>query len=205
MPAADSVTRSRVQLIDFLIRALADTPSEEFVTALFADEANLPDAEVNEPLDNGFERLEAFYEANRDRSPEAVWEDVVTEHAQLFLGGNPQVPSNETAYRDDEGMDSAAIAERYEAADWSPPEGTAADAITVELAFVQHLVARQQEDAGAFEAERAFLDDHVLRWVDDFAEEVYDRADSELYRAVASILLGVATFEAAFVAERATE
>lgn len=214
MSVPESVARTRLQLIDFLLHALADAPAEEFVTELFADEATLPDAEINEPLDDGFERLHEFYAANRDRPPEAVWRDVVTEYARLFEGEEPAVATTESAFRDAAepdgdgatgGTDASGVAEHYEAADWSPPADAPADALWVELAFVRHLVASQREDDAALAAERRFLDEHLLRWADDVAEALADAAESTFYRAVASVLLGVTTFEAAFVAERAAE
>lgn len=203
MATTDAVARSRLQLLEFLVQALADTPTEEFVRGLFADEGSLPDAEVNEPLDEGLAHLRSFYEANRDRDLDAVWRDVITEHAQLYLGGNPRVPSTESAYRD--GVEPDDVAARYEAAGWSAPGDDPPDDIAVELAYLGELVTRQRDDAAAFERERAFLDDHLLRWADDFAEATYERADSDLYRGVASVLLGATTFEAAFVAERAPD
>ena len=184
------------------MQSLADTPSESFVTGLFADDATLPDAEVNEPLANGFERLRAFHDANADRDPEAVWGDIAREHARLFLGGDPDVPPRETAHRDDAGVDPEAIEERYAAGDWTPEGREAADHVAVELAYVRHLVVRQADDPTAFELERGFLDDHLLRWVDDFAEAVFAETDSEFFRGVVSVLLGFATFEAALAAER---
>ena len=205
MPPSDPVTRSRLRLVDFLVQSLADTPSEEFVTGLFDDDATLPDAEVNEPLANGFERLQSFHDANADRDSEAVWGDIAQEHARLFLGGDPRIPPRETAHRDDASVDPAAVEEQYAAADWSPPGREPADHVAVELVFVRHLVVRQADDPSAFELERGFLDDHLLRWVDDFAEAVFEEADSDFYRGVASVLLGFATFEAALAAERTPE
>ncbi len=201
-PDLDPVTRSRLRLVDFLVQSLADTPSEEFVTGLFADDATLPDAEVNEPLANGFRRLQSFHDANADRDPEAVWGDVAREHARLFLGGDPEVPPRETAHRDDAGVDAEAVEERYAAGDWTPEGREAADHVAVELAYVRHLVVRQADDPTAYERERAFLDDHLLRWVDDFAEATFETTDSDFYRGAASVLLGFATFEAALAAER---
>lgn len=203
MPVSESVVRTRLQLIDFLLHALVDAPSEAFVAELFADEATLPDAEINDPLDDGFERLREFYEANRDRPPEAVWRELATEHARLFDGAGPAVASTETAHRDAEAMDVSDVTEEYDAAGWSPPAEDPADAIWVELAFLRHLVASQREDEPALDAERRFLDDHLLRWAGDFAEAAAGATESTFYRAVAALLLGVTTFEAAFVAERA--
>ena len=202
MSSSDPVTRSRLRLADFLVQSLADTPTEGFVTGLFADDATLPDADVNEPLANGFERLQSFHDANADRDPEAVWGDLAREHARLFLGGDPTVPPRETAHRDDAGVDAEAVEARYADADWAAPGREPADHVAVELAYVRHLIGRQADDPAAFELERGFLDDHLLRWVDDFAEAAFEETDSEFYRGVASVLLGFATFEAALAAER---
>ncbi|WP_435178920.1 TorD/DmsD family molecular chaperone [Halorussus sp. AFM4] len=205
MSVPESVVRTRLQLLDFLLHALADAPAEAFATELFADEATLPDAEINDPLDDGFERLREFYAANRDRPSEEVWRDLVTEYARLFESEDPAVATTESAHRPAEEVEESDVAERYEAAGWSPPADAPADALWVELAFVRHLVARQREDDAALDAERRFLDDHLLRWADDVAEALADATESTFYRAIAAVLLGVTTFEAAFVTERAAE
>lgn len=66
-------------------------------------------------------------------------------------------------------------------ADWRQmPE----DHLTHELAFCAHLL-----DAGKPEAARQFANEHLLRWLPQFAERVHRRADTALYAALAMLTL----------------
>lgn len=199
---------ARLDLLDFTITALADTPDPEFIEGL-QDEAQLPDESVTDRLDAGFEGIDAFRDQVASRKAASVADDLSGEFTRLFVGPRPPVLAHETYFRDDvdflgEGL--AAVQEAYSAAGWSPPEDYTEedDYVAVELAFLRHLVRRQR--AGAEETvgfERVFLEQHLGTWVGDLADAVHEHAESPFYPAVADVVAGVAEFEAMLVdAER---
>jgi len=198
---------SRLELVDFLIEALHDVPDEEFVADLLSGDLEVPEDEVNVPLDHGFDELRAFVDENADREPAAVRDELEREYTRVFVGPRPPVVAHETYYRDDmdylgEGL--AKVEASYGAAGWSPPEDYPEedDFVAVELAFLRHLIDRQRR--GAEEAvgfERVFLDEHALQWVEPFVTDLRDLTDSRFFVAVASIYEGVLRFEDELVAQ----
>lgn len=58
------------------------------------------------------------------------------------------------------------------------------DHLVNQLQFVAHLISRDEEDADLDEAAR-FLDEHLLRWIDDFALRVASRCETRLYAGLA--------------------
>jgi len=198
---------SRLELVDFLIEALHDVPDEEFVADLLSGDLEVPEDEVNVPLDHGFDELRTFVDENADREPAAVRDELEREYTRVFVGPRPPVVAHETYYRDDmdylgEGL--AKVEASYGAAGWSPPEDYPEedDFVAVELAFLRHLIDRQRR--GAEEAvgfERVFLDEHALQWVEPFVTDLRDLTDSRFFVAVASIYEGVLRFEDELVAQ----
>jgi TorA maturation chaperone TorD len=196
----ETVYAARLELVDFLIAALWDVPQEAFLEELL-EGSRLPEKQVNEGLDEGFSALEAFVEANRDRPVETVHEELRREYSQLFVGPRPPILAHETHYREDTDFIGEGLAEvqaSYSAAGWSSPEEypEEGDYIAVELAFLRNLIERQQRgQVEAFGYERVFLDEHLLRWIEEFVAELRERADSRFYRAVADVLAGAIAFE----------
>lgn len=196
-----AVYDARIELIDFLIDVFWDVPDEEFVAALLGDDVALPDAEINESLDDGFAELQEFVRRNEDRSVEAVYDGLEVEYTRVFVGPRPPVLAHETYYREDTEFIGEGLAEveaSYGAAGWNPPEeyGEESDFVAVELAFLRHLVDRQRAGAEeAFGYERVFFDEHLLTWSDAFVEDLLDETDEPLFRAAALIFGGLVEFD----------
>ena len=192
---------ARLELVNFLIDAFADVPTEAFVETICSGEIMLPDGSVTDELDRGFSTLETFIEENRDRDAAAVQDDLEREFTRLFIGPRPPILPHETYYREDTDFRGAGLAEveaSYGAAGWSPPEEYPEenDYIAVELAFLRHLIRRQR--AGyeeTFGYQRVFHEEHLSAWIPDFAADVRERTDEPFYEAVASILEGTVEFE----------
>jgi len=209
------VYEARLEVVDFLIEVFYDAPGEEFLGRLFSDEVTVPEGEVNEPIDRGFERLEAFIEANRSRPVEAVADDLRTEYTRLFVGPRPPALPHETYFREDTEFIGEGLAELeadYSAAGWTPHEDYAEenDHLAVELAFLRHLVDRQRRgEEAAFDYERVFIDEHLTRWCEDFLEtlqaELEDpdaEAGASLFLAAAEVFVGLVDFEDEIVAQQ---
>jgi len=198
---------SRLELVDFLIEALHDVPDEEFVETLLSGDVRIPDGEVNEPLDRGFDELRTFIDEHQAYDLETVQEALEREYTRLLVGPRPPVVAHETYYREDAdylGEGLADVEASYSAAGWSPPEEYPEenDFVVVELAFLRHLIDRQRR--GAEEAvgfERVFLDEHAMTWAEGFTADLRESTDSRLYVAVADIYEGVLRFEDELVAQ----
>lgn len=198
---------SRLELVDFLVEALHDAPAESFVETLLSGDLRMPDGEVNEPLDRGFDELRTFVEEHREYDTETVRDALEREYTRLLVGPRPPILAHETYYREDAdylGEGLADVEASYSAAGWSPPEEypEESDFVVVELAFLRHLIDEQRR--GAEEAvgfERVFLDEHALPWVDAFTDDLRERTDSRFYVAVADIYAGTLQFEDELVAQ----
>jgi len=198
---------SRLELVDFLVEALHDAPDESFVETLLSGDLRMPDGEVNEPLDRGFDELRTFIEEHRAYDVETVRDALEQEYTRLLVGPRPPVVAHETYYREDAdylGEGLAEVAASYGAAGWSPPDEYPEenDFVVVELAFLRHLIDEQRR--GAEEAvgfERVFLDEHALLWADAFTDDLRERTDSRFYVAVADIYAGTLQFEDELVAQ----
>ncbi|WP_181693253.1 molecular chaperone [Natronomonas sp. LN261] len=207
------IYEARLEIIDFLIEVFYDAPSEEFLGRLFSDEVTVPEGEINDLMDRGFERLEAFIEANRSRPVEDVADELRTEYTRLFVGPRPPALPHETYYREDTEFIGEGLAELeadYSAAGWSPyeeyPEEN--DHLAVELAFLRNLVDRQRRgQEAAFGYERVLLDEHIGRWDEAFLETVqaeFDvvEAEANLFLAAAEVFVGLVEFEDEIVAQQ---
>lgn len=205
----EELYEARIELVDFVIEAFWDTPSEEFVTALLGDEILLPEESVNEPMDEGFEVLREWRAANSDRDVNEVIEELEKEYTRLLVGPRPPVLPHETYYRDDTefiGEGLAAVEASYGAAGWAAPEEYPEedDFIAVEMAFVRHLIDQQRTGhEEAFGFERVFLDEHLLEWIDPFAAEMREEAGDGLFLAAALVCQGFVEFEDELVAQMA--
>lgn len=197
---------ARIELVDFLVEVFWDVPSETFLEGLFGEGTLLPEDPVNARLDEGFERLEAWLDDNRDRPLDEVRGELEREYTSLFVGPRPPVLPHETYYRDDTefiGEGLADVEASYAGAGWSPPEDYPEenDHIAVELAFLRYLV--EQQRAGheeTFGFERVFLDEHLLEWVDAFEADMREEADG-LFLAAGLIFAGFVEFEDELVAQ----
>ncbi|QCJ46030.1 molecular chaperone [Haloprofundus sp. MHR1] len=202
-----AVYDARLELLDFVVEVFWDVPDESFLSNLLGDGLQLPDAEVNESLDEGFDLLRQFVADNEGRDPAAVRDELAREYTRVFVGPRPPVLAHETYYREDTdfiGEGLARVEASYGAAGWKPPEeyGEENDFIAVELAFLRYLVERQYHGAEeAFGYERVFLDEHLSAWHEAFVDDVLDETEEPLFRAAALVFDGLVEFEDELVAQ----
>lgn len=207
MTGDDAIYAARIELADFAIEVLWDTPAESFVERLLSGDVAFPSDEVNASLDEGFEHLRQFVTDNQGRPTHAVHDELAREYTRLFVGPRPPVVAHETHYREDTELIGKGLAEvqaDYAAAEWSPPEEYPEedDFVATELAFLRHLIERQRRgDEAAFEYERVFLDEHLLSWIDEFAADIREHTDEPLLLAAASVTEGLVDFEDDIVAQ----
>ncbi|USZ66906.1 molecular chaperone TorD family protein [Halorussus salilacus] len=203
----EAIYTARLELIDFLIEAFWDAPTEAFVADLIEGEVELPEESVTPEMDEGFAMLESWIERNRGEDVADVRDELEREYTRLFVGPRPPVLPHETYYREDTdfiGDGLVAVEESYAAVGWEPPEEypEEADFVAVELAFLRHLVDRQRRgEEEAFGFERVFLDEHLLEWADAFVDDVREKADPGLFLAASLAFGGLVTFEDELVAQ----
>ncbi|WP_122088366.1 TorD/DmsD family molecular chaperone [Halalkalicoccus subterraneus] len=204
----EEIYAARLELVDFLIEALWDAPSEEFVGTLLSGEIRTPES-VDEDLDTGFEELRTFVEENEGRDVAAVQRELNREYTRVFVGPRPPVMAHESYYREDMdflGTGKAEVEASYGAAGWTPSEDypEEGDFVAVELAFLRHLIERQRRGAEeAFGYERVFVEEHMTHWIDDCADDIIEYADGAFYEAVGHLLAGVVEFEAELAGQMA--
>lgn len=192
---------ARLELVTFLIDAFADVPNEEFVENLLNGDVQLPDEEVNEALDTGFDELRAFIAENEDRDPSDVQDALEREFTRLFIGPRPPVLPHETYYRDDtdfRGEGLAKVEASYGGAGWNPPESYPEenDYIAVELAFLRYLIRQQRSGrVETFGFQRVFHEEHLSEWIGDFVADIREMTNERFYVAVAYVLEGYIEFE----------
>ncbi|GAA0277181.1 TorD/DmsD family molecular chaperone [Halobacterium noricense] len=197
---------ARLELVDYLVDALYDTPEAAFVERLLDGGLDTPADSINDDLDAGFEYLHEFVEENEGRDVEAVVDDLAKEFTRVFVGPRPPVQPHETYYREDTDFLSSGLAEvdaSYGAAGWKVPESISeeADYVGVELLFLRNLLRRQQageEEAVGFE--RVFLDEHLSTWLDAYLDDVVEATDEPFYLAAVHVLRGFVAFERDLVA-----
>lgn len=205
----EEIYAARLELVDFLIEALWDAPSGEFVETLLSGEVRTPESGIDDDLDAGFEAVRRFVRENEGRPVEEVERELNHEYTRLFVGPRPPVIAHETYYREDAeymGKGKAEVEASYGAAGWSPPESypEESDFVAVELAFLRHVIERQYRGAEeAFGYERVFVEEHLTEWIDDCAADLIDQADSGLYEGVGHLLRGVVAFEDELVGQMA--
>lgn len=197
----EAIYTARLDLVEFLVTATHDAPSEAFIEDVLHGDVTPPSGSVNDELDEGFDRLAQFIEENKDRPTEDVVDELEVEFTRLFIGPRPPVMPHETYFREDMeflGDGLPKVKASYGAAGWKPPENypEEEDHLALELAFLRYLVRSQQqgrEEALGFQ--RVFHEEHLSHWLDECAAAIVDEAESPFYEAVGHLLAGYCAFE----------
>lgn len=197
----DAFYEARLELVNFLVDAYADYPPEELLERLLAGEFTVPDREVSDELDAGFDAIRRFADENAGRDVADVREDLEPEFTRLFVGPRPTIQPHETHFREDtdfRGSGLAKVEASYGAAGWSPPEDYPEedDHVAVELAFLRYLIKEQRRGREeTFGFQRVFHDEHLSHWIDEMAADVVEHADEPFYEAAGHLLAGYVSFE----------
>jgi len=175
-----------------------EEPPHELAEDLVGDRFPIPDLKpLNEDMTEGFEMLRKFMKSSKD--VDDVHEKLTDEYTRLFLGpGSPPVPPYESMYIDGKmaGPILLRLKKDYKKAgiakskDYLEPE----DHIAFELKFMQHLCEVELKDRGCREIYRVlqkeFMDDHFIKWVPDFCDDLYKSEQSDFYKGIAKITRG---------------
>lgn len=116
-------------------------------------------------------------------------DDLAADYAAIYLTGRYHASPNESAWLDADGLERQgpmfAVREWYQkynlaAGDWRRRQD---DNLSLQLQFIAHL-CRIAADKAGWRAVADFLDSHLLRWLDRFAERVAGRAATPFYAAL---------------------
>ncbi|UCD32611.1 MAG: molecular chaperone TorD family protein [Desulfobacterales bacterium] len=171
------------------------------VTSDLLDQIN--DPQVMEVLsDLGIEGIDDFLQ-----NPEnGLLEDLAIEYTRLFLGPGKHISPHESIHhqRDDNqwgklwGASTVEVKKFIEATGlgYSDDFKGMPDHITAELEFMQQLTlgeeqAWKEKDADKATAfrkiEKKFIEEHLIRWIPSFCEQVIEAAESPFYRSFAEL------------------
>lgn len=197
-------------------------PSREFIEVLAANDpfSLLGSLSKDEQMSSGLRLLSGSLETFKLGVSDRDLEPLQGDHFQLFVGsGMPMAPPWESFHRTEERLmisnytlEVRSFYERFglvsERKDQEPE-----DHIGLELEFMswlcdrcaRHLRAGDVEEAArALQAQRDFLDDHLLPWVARFCEAVARSAWTDFYRGVANLTEGFVAFDRRILAESET-
>lgn len=170
-------------------------------------------------LREGVHALERFLRGLSNRSLDATRAELAEEYAHLLQSGRPgehSIPACEAMYvkisPECEASVSSVVAQTYAAAGLSLPvqRQVQPDFIARELDFMYHLCIgeanawKERNRCAALryqEFERAFLKDHLARWVPRFCDSMLRQTDHDFYRGIACLTKGFILIEAYRVAD----
>jgi putative dimethyl sulfoxide reductase chaperone len=137
----------------------------------------------------GRSALQAMREA-MERLPQPVGNEhldrLAADFADIYLNHRLRAAPNESVWLDDDGL--MMQEPMFQVRDWYRRYGVAAedwrrfpdDHLTLQLQFIGHLFQRNELAAAA-----QFMDEHLLRWLTDFAVRVANRSGTDFYAGVA--------------------
>lgn len=200
---ADQLT-AYILAFGFLHKVFYESPTQAFVTvlvngALFAD---WPIETSDEQSQTGLALLQTFTTNWQDNQLAELQRDF----ARLFVGPDRLLaPPWESVYLSREHLlfeeQTMAVRSFYGRFNLRAPHlnNEPDDHIGLEFAFLAHLcslglTAVNQNDTDALaevlQAQRDFLDQHLLRWTPQFCQKVITRAETPFFRGVAHLALG---------------
>lgn len=207
------LAQTRSQAYGFLGSMYTERPNPEFVRRLLdsgmsALLGGMSSGEVSGEIQAGLELVRSYLERIREMSPGDIETELAVERTRLLRGIKPGYgppPAYESVYAgsDQEPLMQAAVAvaRAYAEAGVGLPEEVRdqPDFIGFELDFMRHLAQREARAWGVgkraearriLEQERAFVEDHLARWVPRFCELACAEARIDFYRGIARLTKG---------------
>lgn len=210
------VAATRSQVFGFLGSLYRRLPDEQFVEGLLAPETEeflncLAQAEeLPQEVREGALLVKRFAEDSRTKPIDELKTKINVERTRLFRGIKPGYgprPPYESVYADSSNKEvdpypMAAVAKAYAEAEAVLPTENydQPDYIGFELDFMRHLYAKEsaawergdvEQAMGSITKEQSFLNDHLVRWVPHFCDEMSKDAQLDLYQGVARITRGL--------------
>lgn len=186
-----------------------EEPPRELAEDLVNNRVPIPDLKpLNEDMVDGFEMLRKFMTASKD--VDVVHEKLTDEYTRLFLGpGSSPVLPYESMYMDGKMMGPSLLRLKKDyrkagiakSKDYPEPE----DHIAFELKFMQHLCEEALENGWSkgkcWALQKEFMDEHLMKWVPDFCDDLYKSEQSDFYKGIAKITRGFIFLEKYWIDE----
>lgn len=157
-------------------------------------DAGFPDSLGLKPVTQRLTEARDLMRAALAELPDDTLDDLAADYAAIYLNGTYGASPCESVWTDEDRLVCQApmfalrevyAADGLKAADWRKRPD---DHLVLELQYL----ARRLRKAGGDEDERqvaAFLDDHLLRWLPDFARRVAQRCETPFYAGLALLSL----------------
>jgi len=198
---------TRVFAYDFLRRAFLQEPSPEFLRNLSQQQTlqEFPFKDENEEIEQGLRKVQDYL-GQHDVMMEIEYDKLHWDYTRLFIGpGELPAPPWESAYLNKDKLlfqeETRRVRLAYLKYAFLPKlyQQEADDHVGLECDFMYQLSivtcekVENQDCSGMREVLRDqadFLEQHLLRWVPVFAEQVIAHSSTELYQGMAQILRG---------------
>lgn len=219
------LAKARSRVYGFLGALYNRMPDQAFAASLSNPEmaaflSSLGESEdAPEDMREGLRLMEAYIRASKGRPVEELKTELAVERTKLLRGIKPGYgppPPYEGVYapttQEALGQAMMNVKNAYAESGVVLPEEIRdqPDFIGFELDFMRHLTEKEAEAWGGehieevmkiVEKERAFLDEHILRWVPRFSDLMFEQAQLDFYRGVARLTKGFVHGEAHTTAE----
>ncbi len=197
----------------FLYRMYLEEPPRELADDLANERFYFPDmTALGEEFSEGFRILKEFMEKCKGKAVDELHEDLIDEYTRLFIGPHrlPVQPyeswwvegklMGESLLKVKKVYRKAGIAKSR---DYPEPE----DHIAFELKFMHYLCEEglsadnEERIAECINMQKEFLAEHLLRWVPDFCDDLYECELSDFYKGIAKLTKGFLLLEDAVLGE----
>lgn len=183
----------RADIYAFLSRMFAEEPPRQLIEDLAAKRFSIPGISRDKELEEGLELIEKCI----SKYGKEIYESLCIEYTRLFIGPVPVVFPYESMYKNGSMMSGSLLSVKREyrlaglekAPGFHEPE----DHIAVELGFMKHLCRDQSEKS--LRMQRDFLNNHLLKWVPEFCDEVCEKSMSHFYKGIAKLTKGFIALE----------
>jgi TorA maturation chaperone TorD len=219
-----ALAESRSRTYGFLAAVYNRLPDDQFAQSLLSDEfagflfSLLNDEQLPEAMRDGLRLIEEFARNHQGTPVEELRTQLGVDRTRLLRGVQPGYgppPPYESVYAGSEGAPqmqaSASIRQTYAEAGVGLSEEVRdqPDFIGLELDFMRHLTAKEaqawvegsrEQALEILEKERAFLQEHIVRWVPRFCDVMHKEARLSFYGGIAKLTKGFVQDEAEKVA-----
>jgi TorA maturation chaperone TorD len=187
----EEIYRSRAEFYAFLSRMFVEEPPLKLAEDIAS--RKFPVIEVssfNSDFAEGVHLIKKFMKSERDAKK--IFNTLCEEYTRLFLGPSPVMFPYESRYVDGIMMGKSLIKvkEEYRCAGLEKVQGyhEPEDHIAVELGFMSRLCRNKTNEA--FKIQKEFLDNHLLKWVPKFCDELYKKSENDFYKGIGKLTKG---------------
>jgi TorA maturation chaperone TorD len=200
-----SFLEARAFAYDILKRAFLQEPSEKFIKLLIEGEIiqAFPFADSKASLGRAINRIVKYLKLP-DVLSRKKWEILHWDYTRMFIGpGKVPAPPWESIYRDADHLyfsqETQEVRNTYRKYNLLPKDlgHQPDDHLGLELDFLHKLCemarekAKSADETGLMEIlndQKAFLDEHLLKWVPDWTRDVVKSAETDFYKGMAQLL-----------------